>query len=55
MLRVAAAYAALAWLLIQVAGTLFPAFGLGERGVRIVVIVLLAVNWIYLLVHHAQF
>jgi arylsulfatase len=37
--RVAIAYLALAWLVIQVAGTLFPAFGVPDWGVRFVVIV----------------
>jgi TolB-like protein/lipoprotein NlpI len=38
--RVAAAYAAIAWLLIQVAQTLFPLFGFDQTPARIVVIVL---------------
>jgi len=37
--RVAIAYLALAWLLTEVSGTLFPAFGVPEWGVRFVVIV----------------
>jgi TolB-like protein/Flp pilus assembly protein TadD len=40
VLRVAAAYAAVAWLLIQVAQTIFSAFGLGETALRIVIVVL---------------
>ena len=40
MLRVGAAYLAVAWLLIQVAQTVFPAFGLGATTVRIVIVVL---------------
>jgi adenylate cyclase len=40
VLRVGAAYAAVAWLLIQVAQTLFPLFGLGATAVRSVVVVL---------------
>ena len=40
VLRVGAAYVAVAWLLIQVAQTLFPVFGLGATAVRIVVVVL---------------
>ncbi len=38
--RVALAYLALAWLLTEVAGTLFPAFGIPDWGVRFVVIIL---------------
>lgn len=38
--RVAAAYVVTAWLLIQVAETIFPLFGLGDAPARIVVIVL---------------
>jgi len=38
--RVAAAYAVAAWLLIQVAETIFPLFGFGDAPARIVVIVL---------------
>ena len=37
--RVAIAYLALAWLLTEVSGTLFPAFGVPDWGVRFVVIV----------------
>jgi len=37
--RVAVAYLALAWLLIEVAGTLFPGFGIPEWAFRFVVIV----------------
>ena len=40
--RVAAAYAVVAWLVIQVVETVFPAFGFGDAAVRIVVIVLVA-------------
>jgi TolB-like protein/Tfp pilus assembly protein PilF len=40
VLRVGAAYVASAWLLIQVAQTLFPLFGLGPGAVRIVVVIL---------------
>ena len=40
MLRVGAAYAAVAWVLIQVAQTVFPAFGLGATTVRLVIVVL---------------
>ena len=40
MLRVGAAYLAVAWLLIQVAQTVFPAFGLGATAVRLVIVVL---------------
>ena len=52
--RVAIAYLAGAWLLIEVAGTLFPAFGIPDWGVRFVVIVFalgflpaLIVSWTY--------
>jgi TolB-like protein/thioredoxin-like negative regulator of GroEL len=38
--RVAAAYVAVAWLIIQVAETLFPVFGLSDAGIRLVVILL---------------
>ncbi len=40
VLRVAAAYVAVSWLLIQVVETLFPVFGLSDAGIRGVVIVL---------------
>lgn len=43
--RVAAAYVAVAWLVIQVAETLFPVFGFGDAAIRGVVI-LLAVGFI---------
>ena len=52
--RVAIAYLAGAWLLIEVAGTLFPAFGVPDWGVRFVVIVValgflpaLIISWAY--------
>ena len=52
--RVAIAYLAGAWLLIEVAGTLFPSFGVPDWGVRFVVIVLalgflpaLIISWAY--------
>ena len=52
--RVAIAYLAGAWLLIEVAGTLFPVFGIPDWGVRFVVIVsalgflpALIVSWAY--------
>ena len=52
--RVAIAYLAGAWLLIEVAGTLFPVFGVPDWGVRFVVIVLalgflpaLIISWAY--------
>ena len=45
VLRVAAAYVALAWLVIQVTETLFPIFGLSETAMRGVVI-LLAIGFI---------
>lgn len=40
VLRFAAAYIAVAWLLIQVVETLFPVFGLSDAAIRAVVIVL---------------
>ena len=40
VLRAAAAYLAVSWLLIQVVETVFPAFGFGGTDVRIVIIVL---------------
>ena len=40
VLRVAAAYIAVSWLLIQVIETLFPVFGVGDAAIRAVVIVL---------------
>ena len=52
--RVAIAYLALAWLLTEVSGTLFPAFGIPEWGVRFVVIVFalgfvpaVIISWVY--------
>ena len=40
VLRVAAAYVAVGWLLIQVVETLFPVFGLSDAAIRSVVVVL---------------
>jgi len=40
VLRVGAAYVVAAWLLIQVAETIFPLFGLGDTPARLVVVVL---------------
>jgi hypothetical protein len=40
VIRVGAAYVVVAWLLIQVAETIFPLFGLGDTPARIVVVVL---------------
>jgi len=52
--RVAIAYLALAWLVTEVAGTLFPAFGIPDWGVRFVVIVFalgfvpaVIISWVY--------
>ena len=52
--RVAIAYLALAWLLTEVAGTLFPAFGIPDWGIRFMVIVFAlgfvpatVISWIY--------
>ena len=39
VLRVAAAYIAVAWLVIQVSETLFPLFGLGDSAVRSIAII----------------
>ncbi len=39
VLRAGAAYAALSWLLIQIAETTFPAFGLSDGAVRIVIVI----------------
>ena len=54
VVRVAIAYLALAWLLIEVAGTLFPGFGIPDWAFRFVVIVLaigflptLVFSWAY--------
>ncbi len=54
VLRVAAAYVAVAWLVIQVVETLFPMFGLGETAARTVVIILaigfvpaMVLSWIF--------
>ncbi len=54
VLRVAAAYAVTAWLLIQVAETVFPLFGFDETPARIVVVLMavgfvptLILAWIY--------
>jgi adenylate cyclase len=49
VLRVGAAYLAVAWLLIQVAQTLLPAFGVGGAALRIVIVVL-AIGLVPLLV-----
>ena len=52
--RVAIAYLAAAWLLTEVAGTLFPAFGIPDWGIRFMVIVFAlgfvpatVISWIY--------
>jgi TolB-like protein len=52
--RVAIAYLALAWVVTEVAGTLFPAFGVPDWGVRFIVIVFalgflpaLIISWAY--------
>jgi TolB-like protein/Flp pilus assembly protein TadD len=54
VLRVAIAYLAAAWLLTEVAGTLFPAFGIPDWGVRFVVILfalgfvpVVVFSWVY--------
>ena len=52
--RVAIAYLALAWVVTEVAGTLFPAFGIPDWGFRFVVILFalgfvpaLIISWVY--------
>jgi len=52
--RVAIAYLALAWLVTEVAGTLFPVFGIPDWGIRFLVIVFalgfvpaLIISWVY--------
>jgi adenylate cyclase len=54
VIRVTIAYLALAWLLTEVAGTLFPVFGIPVWGVRFIVIILtlgliptLVFSWAY--------
>ena len=54
VLRVAVAYLAVSWLLIQVVETIFPVFGLSETLIRLVIIVLaigfplaLVFSWLY--------
>lgn len=47
--RVAAAYVVMAWLVIQVVETIFPAFGFGDAPVRIIVI-LLAIGFVPVLI-----
>ena len=54
VLRVAAGYAAVSWLLIQVVGTVFPFFGFSDAAIRGVMIVLIigfvpavAVSWVF--------
>ena len=54
VLRIAAAYVAVSWLLIQVVETLFPVFGLSDAAIRTVVIILaigfipaLVVAWVF--------
>ena len=54
VLRVAIGYLAASWLLIQIAETLFPVFGLSDASIRLVVIVLaigfpliLIFSWLY--------
>lgn len=52
--RVGIAYLAMAWLLTEVSGTLFPVFGIPDWGIRLVVIVFalgflpaLIISWVY--------
>ncbi len=39
VIRVTAGYVVLAWLVVQVVETIFPAFGFGDEAIRFVVIV----------------
>ena len=52
--RVGIAYLAGAWLLVEVADTLFPTFGIPDWGIRFVVIIIalgfppaLVISWVY--------
>jgi hypothetical protein len=52
--RVGLAYAALAWLLIQIVETLFPIYGLSDAAIRIVIAILgvgfipvLVISWAF--------
>jgi len=54
VVRVAAAYLALAWLVVQIVETLFPMFGISDAAARVVVIVLgigfvpaLVLSWVF--------
>jgi adenylate cyclase len=54
VIRVAIAYAAVSWLLIQIAETLFPVYGLSDDSIRLVVAILgigfipvLALSWVF--------
>jgi len=54
VLRVAAGYAVASWLIVQVTDIVFPAFGVGESAVRLVVIILaiglvpvLVLSWLF--------
>lgn len=54
VLRVAAGYAAVSWLLIQIVGTVFPFFGFSDAAIRGVMIVLVigfipavGVSWVF--------
>ena len=54
VLRVAIAYIAVSWLLIQVAGALFPLYGLTDAAIRLVVAILgvgfipaIVVSWVF--------
>ena len=54
VVRAAVAYVAVAWLVIQVAETVFPAFGLGDRALRNLILVLaaglvpaVALSWVF--------
>jgi len=54
VIRVATAYVVAAWLIIQVVGAIFPAFGFGDSAVRVTVIVLaitfipvLVLSWVF--------
>ncbi len=54
VIRVAIAYVAVSWLLVQVIETLFPVYGLSDAAIRIVVVIIgvgfipvLVVAWVF--------
>src|SRR3984885_9449974 len=53
--RVTAAYAVVAWVLVQAAGLLFPAFGIPDWALRLLVLLLIAalpILWVALWLSH---